>query len=199
MPQQFESGGCAEVLERLETWIDGDLEGAEAAAVEEHLADCTACQDEHRVAEQIRAELRALPELDVPARVLRAVDRHTRARALDKLATVLASAVRRPLPVAAAAAAVVLAIVLIAPWEGRHETVYSDAEIYQATQETKLALAYIGNITRRAELRVKERVLDQGVAVKTMRDVSRTFQMIGGMGSGAVKPPVTPYPTVKGS
>ena len=199
MSQQVEFDGCADVLDRLDAFLDGDLDRAEAIAVEAHLAGCSACQAEHRLAEEVLIELRALPEFEVPAPVLEAVSSETGAGGWEKFSAIVGSAVRRPLPAAAAVAAVVVAVVLVSPWGGRQSSQYSEEEIRRATEETKLALAYVGDITRRAELRVKEKVLDQGVAAKTVRDVSRTFQIIGGMGAGAANPPATPQPTVKGS
>jgi hypothetical protein len=199
MPQYPEFDDCADVLNRLDAWIDGDLDRAEAMGVEAHLEGCPACQAERRLAEGVLAELRAMPEFAVPDRVLDEVDQQTRPRGSRKVLSLFPPAVRRPLPAVAALAAAVLAVVLVAPWGGQDAPEYSEEEIHRATAETRLALAYFGSITRRAELRVKQRVLDEGVAAKAVRDVSRTFQIIGGMGAGAATPPATPYPTVKGS
>ena len=199
MPQHPDFHDCADVLDRLDAWIDGDLDRTEAMAVEAHFDSCPACQAELRLAEEVLVELRAMPEFTVPDRVLQEVRRKTRPRGVEKVLSLLPSGVRRPLPAAAALAAVVLAVVLVAPWGGRDAPEYSDEEIQRVTAETRLALAYVGSISRRAELRVKERVLDEGVAAEALRDVSRTFQIIGGMGAGAATPPATPFPTVKGS
>ena len=69
MSQRVEFDGCADVLDRLEAFIDGDLDRAEAIAVEAHLAGCAACHTEHRLAEEVLTELRALPEFEVPETV----------------------------------------------------------------------------------------------------------------------------------
>lgn len=199
MPQHPEFHDCEDVLNRLDAWIDGDLDRADAIGVEAHLDRCPACQAERRLAEEVLAELRAMPEFAVPDRVLQAVDRKTCPRWVETIRSSLPTGVRRRLPAAAASAAVLLAVVLVAPWGGRKAPEYSDEEIQRAAAETRLALAYIGSITRRAERRVKAKVLEEGVAAKAVRDVNRTFQIIGGMGAGAATPPATPYPTVKGS
>jgi anti-sigma factor RsiW len=199
MPQHPEFHDCDGVLNRLDAWIDGDLDRAEAIGIEAHLERCPACQAERRLAEQMLTELRAMPDFGVPERVLQAVERKTRPRWVETIRSSLPSEVRRRLPAAAAFAAVVLAVVLVAPWDWRRGPEYSDEEIQRAAAETRLALAYIGSITRRAERRVKEKVLEEGAAAKAVRDVNRTFQIIGGMGAGAATPPATPYPTVKGS
>ena len=199
MPQHPEFHDCAEVLNRLDAWIDGDLDRTEAIAVEAHFDNCPACQAERRLAEEVLAELRAMPEFPVPDRVLQAVHRANRPRWGKDALSSLPAGVRRTMPAAAALAAAVLVVVLVAPRGGRTAPEYSDEEIRRASAETRLALAYVGSITRRAELRVKKRVLDEGVAAKALRDASRTIQIIGEMGVGAATPPATPDPNVKGS
>ena len=199
MSQRVDPDRCAEILDRLDAWIDGDLEESEAAAMQAHVDGCESCRRERQQAEEVVAELRAMPEFDVPQRVLQAVHRRTRPRAMDRIHSVFEGAVRRPLPAVAALAAIVLMVVLVSPWRGQQGPQYSDEEIMRAAAETKLALAYVGSIARRAELRVKESVLDERVATKTMRSVRRSLQILGEAGSATVDPPATPQPKLKGS
>jgi hypothetical protein len=199
MPQYSELDRCADVLDRLDAWIDRDLDEAEAAMVEAHLAGCESCQAERRLAEEVVAELRAMPEFEVPARVLQTVRRKTRPGVWERLHSFFEGTIRQPLPTMAALAAVVLMVVVVSQWSGRQEPQYSDEEIRRATEETKLALAYVGILAQRAELRVKEEVFDRGPAARTVRRFGRTFQIIGEMGAVAATPPTTPQPTVKGS
>lgn len=35
---------CQDITERLDAWLDGELDGADAAVVERHLAECGACE-----------------------------------------------------------------------------------------------------------------------------------------------------------
>lgn len=44
---------CADITERLDAWLDGELDGPDAATIERHLAECGAC-------EGVVAERRAL-------------------------------------------------------------------------------------------------------------------------------------------
>ena len=73
MSQRADRGRCAEILELLDAWIDGDLDEVEAAAVRAHVDECGSCHEELKLAETVVAELRALPELDVPEGVLQTV------------------------------------------------------------------------------------------------------------------------------
>ena len=199
MSQRVDSDGCAEVLDRLDAWIDGDVDESEAVAMQAHVDDCEACQRERRLAEELVAELRAMPRFEVPERVLRAVDRQTRTGVAEKLHSFFEAIVRRPLPAMAAVAAVLVVAVVMTPWNRSSVPEYSEQEISRAADDLRLAFAYVGDVTRRAEVRVKDRVLDEGVAAQTLRSVRRSFRIIGEVGTTATGPAATPQPTVKGS
>jgi anti-sigma factor RsiW len=199
MPQRAEAQPCGWVLERLEAWIDGDLNETEHASVTAHIEGCESCQRERLLAEEVVAELHALPEFELPEAVIRAVDRRTRPGAVEVLLSYLDGVLRRPLPVMVALAAVAAMIVVVSPWRIVSGPEYSEQEIARATNELRMAFAYVGAITNRAELRVTERVLDQNVAAKTVRSVRKSLQLIGETGTAAMEPPATPQPTVKGS
>jgi anti-sigma factor RsiW len=199
MSQRVDSERCTEVLERLDAWIDGDMGETEAAAIQAHIDGCESCQRERRLAEEVLAELRAMPRFEVPERVLRAVAKETRPGVMERIRSFFEGAVHRPLPAVAMVVVVVLMVVVVFPWHSRSVPEYSDQEISRAADDLRLAFAYVGDITRRAELRVKERVFDESVAAQTMRGVRRSFQIIGGVGTTAMGQAATPLPTVKGS
>lgn len=46
---------CTEVLERLEAFLDGELEGADVEQLEAHLSECYPCTDRASFEEQLRA------------------------------------------------------------------------------------------------------------------------------------------------
>ena len=190
---------CADVLERLEAWIDGDLDESEAAAVKAHVDLCEACQAERRLAETVVAELRALPEFDVPETVLQAVHSRTRPTLGERLRAFVEVSRFRPVPALAAVAAVVLVVLVLSPSPRPTEQQYTEQEVDRAVAETKLALAYVGSIAQRAELRVKERVLNEGAAARTVRGVRRSLQIIGEAGATAAELPATPTTQLKGS
>jgi anti-sigma factor RsiW len=199
MSQRADFERCAEVLERLDAWIDGDLDKAESTAVEAHVDHCESCRAELRLAETVVAELRALPDFDIPEKVLKAVGKASRPTLAEKLRTFLENSILRPVPALAAVAAVVLMVLVLSPWRRPAEPQYTDQEVARAAAETRLALAYVGSIAQRAELRVKERVLDDGAAAQTVRGFQRSLQVIGEAGVAAANLPATPGPQVKGS
>jgi hypothetical protein len=199
MSQRVEPDRCAEILDRLDAWIDGDLDQTRAAAMQAHIDGCESCRHERQLAEEVLAELRVMPEFEIPERVLNAVYRKTRPGVVEKLHSIIEGAVRRPLPAMASVAAVLLLVVVISPWDRKSAPEYSDQEISRAAAELRLAFAYVGDITRRAEERVKERVIDESVAAQTMLGVSRSLGIIGGVGTTLTGPAATPQPTAKGS
>jgi len=196
-PADHES--CARILERLDPWIDGDLADAEAAAVKAHVDQCESCRAEQKLAETVVAELRALPEFDVPERVVKKVRHKTRATLAEGLRGFFGDFVSRPLPALAAVAAVVMMVVVLSPSPRPTEPQYTDQEIARAVAETRLALAYVGSIAQRAEHRVKERVLKEGPAAQTVSGVRRSLRVIGEAGAATVDLPATPGPQTKGS
>ena len=199
MSQHADGERCAEVLNWLDAWIDGDLDDARAASVQAHLDQCDSCRAEWQLAETVVSELRALPEFDLPERVLRTVRNKALPPLAERLRTFLADTVFRPLPAVAAVAAVVLLVLVLSPWRRPAEPQYTDQEVARAAAETRLALAYVGDIAQRAELRVKQRVLEQGVAAQTARGFRRSLKLIGEAASASADLPATPPPQVKGS
>ena len=199
MSQHAEPDRCAQVLELLEAWIDGDLDEAEAAAVKAHVDQCESCRAEQQLAEAVVVELRALPEFDLPERVLQAVREKTRPTLAQRLRSFFDDLVSRPVPALAAVAAVVLVVLVLSPSPRPTEPEYTDQEVARAVAETRLALAYVGSIAQRAELLVKERVLNEGAAAQTVRGVRRSLRVIGDAGVATADLPATPRPQVKGS
>ena len=199
MSPHAEPDRCAQVLELLEAWIDGDLDEAEAAAVKAHVDQCESCRAEQQLAEAVVVELRALPEFDLPERVLQAVREKTRPTLAQRLRSFFDDLVSRPVPALAAVAAVVLVVLVLSPSPRPTEPEYTDQEVARAVAETRLALAYVGSIAQRAELRVKERVLNEGAAAQTVRGVRRSLRVITDAGVATADLPATPRPQVKGS
>ena len=134
---------CADVLERLDAWIAGDLDDAEAAAVKAHIDQCETCQAEQRLAETVVAELRSMPEFDVPEKVLQTVRKETRSTLAARLLAYFEGFMFRPVPALAAVAAVVLIFLVLFPWSRPTESQYTDQEVARAAAETRLALAYV--------------------------------------------------------
>ncbi len=185
---------CSDVLEGLEAWIDGELGAEEAARFEAHIAQCASCRTEKSEAEDLVMGLRSLPEFDVPTRVLHSVPGFARPPMWARFGATTTTSMRRPAAAAAAIAVAMLAIVLVSQWRGPSTPKYSDQEIERAALEAQLALAYVGDAVQRAELSVKEKILEDGTVIRTVRGFSRSMRIIGEAASAAAELPATPLP-----
>jgi anti-sigma factor RsiW len=149
---------CEEALGLLEPFLDGDLPPFESTRLREHLERCPACAAELELAAKIQRELRSLPQL--------ARGKVVPFRRRDHVG----------LRIAAIAALLALAVgggALFLRFEQRDRP--SPREIAQATAEARYALAYIGKVTRRTRMDLREDVLQKRLAVPASRSVSRTL------------------------
>ncbi len=170
---------CAEVLERLEEWMDGDLGSEDGAAIESHIEGCAECGREHRLAVEIQSGLRSFPVHTLPPNLADAAV--ASAEKADSQAPIHRHwwGGSRPVAVVAAAAAVVIAVVLIRPWYQPEPVSYSEQEVQRAVEETKLALGYIGSVARRAELKARDRVFQDRAVSSTVQGISRSLKLVG--------------------
>jgi len=198
MSQHVDGLSCAVVVDLLEEWIDGDLVGPDAVAIEAHLQGCASCTEERVLAERVRDGLHSLPELDTPPRVLDAVRSATRPRAAERMRSLFKKMAVRPAPALAAVAAAVFLVLVIQPWGDRSAPQYTEDEVLRATAETKLALAYVGNITRRAEMQVRQ-VIDEKAVNAAVRGISRSLEWTGNAGGGELPASASPSNKREGS
>ena len=168
---------CDEVLDLLEPYVDGDLPTAEAERLRVHLETCRSCSGELALTRRIQRELRSLPQLDCPPEILERVRRQG--------GEVVPFRPRRtglPLRVAAAAAVLVLALgggaLFVRSQQQPRQP--SAAEIAQATAEARYALAYIGRVSRRTGLDLRDDVLARRLVRPAARSVSLSLGVAQG-------------------
>jgi anti-sigma factor (TIGR02949 family) len=164
---------CDEALDLLEAYVDGDLSADEVARLRSHLEGCAACAAELELATRIQSELRALPELDCPPEVLEKVRRAGRGEVVPFVPRPRSMGLR----IAAAAAMLTLTLgggALFLRLQAQPDSP-SPQEIAQATQEAKIALAYIGKVTRRTSTDLREDVLQKRLIEPAARGVSRSL------------------------
>lgn len=184
---------CDEFLDRLDPWIDGDVEAGEASRLRAHVDGCSGCREELRFAEEVRSELRGMPEFDAPERVLAGIREATRPTVGDRLGGSLGWLTQRPMRAAVGVAAVAVLLFVVVPRGDGPEAHYTESEIRRATAETRLALSYVSNAARRAEQGVRKKVLEEREFPATVREISRTLSWAGE--TGAVQPTVSASPT----
>lgn len=180
MSQPVDDLKCVVVVDRIEEWMDGDLCAAEAAAFDAHMKGCPGCAEELRLARSVQEGLHELPAYELPGELIEAVAAATRPGLLERMGRGFRKAVLRPVPVLAAAAAVAFVVVLVRPLEEPVQPVYSDQEIRQAVDDTRLALGCVGWVAQRAQRQARNRVF-QGEAVSTtVRGISQSLKWVGG-------------------
>jgi mycothiol system anti-sigma-R factor len=65
---------CSEVVKQLWEYLDGTVDEADRALVEEHLSRCWRCCGELEFARELRRVLASSAQVDLPAGVLRRLD-----------------------------------------------------------------------------------------------------------------------------
>ena len=167
-----EPRGCVEAEGLLEAYVDEDLDGAERQRLEAHLDSCPGCREQWQLALHVKDALGALPQLDAPQAVID--------RVLVEAATEQASGaggevkrpwweLLRPSPAWALVAAVLLLALLLPLARGPKQPPTSaevDAEtIERATDEARLALAYVAQASRRAGLEIRDGLIIERLVV----------------------------------
>jgi len=171
MNRPHDALSCAEALDLLEPYLDGDLPPGEADRVRHHLDACPACAAELSLAARIQRELRALPQPDCPPEVIERVRRAGRGEVVP-----FPSRERAPRwRTAAAAALAVLAVGGGALGVHLQRVQRQQEQVAEATREARLALAYFGKVTRRAGLDVRDEVLEKRLVIPVARSVSRSL------------------------
>ena len=144
---------CETVLDLLEPFVDGDLDAAEEARLRAHLAGCASCAAERDLAEQIRRELRALPQPECPPELLARVVQAGRGEVVPFPSPLKTPRRTQRLRIAAAAAVVALAVGGGSLFVHLQHVQQQREQVAQATREARLALAYFGKVTRADEPR----------------------------------------------
>jgi anti-sigma factor RsiW len=168
---------CDQALDLLDPWLDGDLPPEEAGRLRAHLDRCPACAAELALAGRIQRELRALPQPDCPPEVIQRVVRTGRGEIVPFPPRTRMAPPTMRMRIAAAAAVLALAVgggSLFVHLQTQRDQP-SPEQVAQATRDARLALAYLGKVTRKAGLDVRDEVLEKRLVVPAARSVSRSL------------------------
>jgi anti-sigma-K factor RskA len=129
-----------DVISRLDEYVDGQLESAEASALESHLAGCPACRAELEGLRALLVRAKALPRsITPPAMIWQAVERRTAGSRPAAVIPISRSRTRVFWLAAAAIALTVVSSALTSVWIRHGETrsgfTVSQAEYSRATAE----------------------------------------------------------------
>ena len=171
MPVPPDAFACHDIADRLEAFVDGELELDAATAVQTHLDDCAACREQQQLAVAVRDGLRTMPELDTPEHVLAAVRRALAAESAQRPT----ASPRWAWRTAVAAALVVAAASGVLWWHGAHRPQpVPSAQVVEATAEARRALGYLAGISRRAGIDATRAALVTNLLEPALRSVGRS-------------------------
>lgn len=125
--------------------LDGPMELAQAAALDQHLADCASCRERHQALRRTSEALAGLPLLAAPD------------DALDRIWRATVAARRRPLVVkAATCAAATLALTAMLAWFADRRPAPTQTEVQQATQEIRFTFGIASTALERSGAAVSD-------------------------------------------
>jgi anti-sigma factor RsiW len=180
-------GLCSWTLERIDAFLDNEIDAVERARFLAHVNGCTRCADELALAGRVLSELRSLPAFDAPEHIVEAA-----ARAGVVASAPRAKVIALPRPhgrarhaVPAVAAALALAATVL--WYAAHQRDLdrervTDAEVREATAELALAFGYVDKYSEHAAAIVRDDVIEKHV-------VPRIERAMRGAGRNVTSPP----------
>lgn len=177
MSRLHDPKSCRDLELRLEALVDEEVTAAERRDFQEHLESCPDCAKQYRLALGIHRELQALPELDAPDHVLATVLEQSRQGESRRWSWSRLWQVPRPAWIAlgAATAAAVLSILVLVP-DPISTVPERSAEVERATEEARLALAYLDKLTHRAARDLREDIVQKRVVEPAARGLARSLQ-----------------------
>ncbi len=170
---------CAEVQRQLEAHVLGELGERQEDRLAAHLLACPNCAAEAGVAERVALELEALPALDPPAELISQIKTRARRQGAP-VVSIGARRFRQALWPAALAAALVAAIA-VGWWQPEASLEGpTPAQIAQAEQEARYAIALVARLGRKAGREVRQKVLIERVARPVLDSVGRALERAQG-------------------
>jgi anti-sigma factor RsiW len=172
---------CLWTLDRIDPYLEGDLDSEEIAKVENHLADCEDCREELALARAVVQELRALPALECPPGVVEraaALGTSNHESAIHRLLGWFGG--RNVFNLRPAMAVMVLVIAAVSVFVlSQHEQSpfhkepkYTEQEIELATVDAMLAFAYLGKFSKRTGEILKNDVINDRVIIPLGKTVT---------------------------
>ncbi|MFQ5628005.1 MAG: zf-HC2 domain-containing protein [bacterium] len=171
--------------ELLEAYLDNALADDEKQLVSSHLQACDSCQIEHRFAQQVAQSLRKLPAKPCPQLVSEAViaaAKKEHAGLWQNLVSAwrqrfLKPAWRPVLATAAIAVLVILATLTLDRQKPQTPQISPD-ELARVELDVKWTLAYLGNLSKKTGLSVRDKVIEPEVVAPLYRAL-RTVMVTG--------------------
>ena len=162
---------CPEGVDLVDAYLDGDLSDAELARFEAHLSGCPVCRDELELAREVAGVFADLPRLECPPEVIERVEVQRRGvgggASSDGWSWAQAATLLGIL-----AAGLLAGLIFLGDREPPPPTP-TMAELQEAEEELRFALAYFGGIARKASLTLRDDVLSDRVLEPPRRALQR--------------------------
>jgi len=176
---------CETFQKQLAEWLDGNLSGAQAGAMREHLNRCPACRRAY-AAEQLAARgLRQLSRQKPPRFASWRLYRRIFVLEAERLLAPLRRGLRLPGPVVRYAAGLILAaavswVLLARPWHRFPEKpqIYSQQEIRQGLNKARFALSFVLYATKKSQQKVTREVLPREVLLPVRNGIKTTLKSL---------------------
>jgi len=167
---------CDLVHELLEAYLDNALADDEKQLVSSHLKTCDSCQIERRLAQKVAQSLRKLPTKPCPQPVSEAAivaAKKDQAGLWQNLVSAwrqrfLKPAWRPVLATAVIAALVIVATLTLDRQKPRTPQISPD-ELARVELDVKWTLAYLGNLSKKTGLSVRDKVIEPEVVAPLHR------------------------------
>jgi predicted anti-sigma-YlaC factor YlaD len=166
MASSYENN-CRWALDRIEPYLDDDLENEELSRFEEHIGDCETCAEELAFATRVVGELRSLPAHSAPEGVIPGQEWEAPSLAerfsgwfAERWAVAMRPAMVTMVVMIVAVGAFVISQRDRLPGNGASDV--EQAQVEAAAEQAMVAFAYIGKYSRRAGYIVRDE-LDENV------------------------------------
>ena len=170
---------CRWTRERIDRFLDADLDGRDLVTFQGHVDVCSGCRRELARAETVLRELHALPDLHCPDEVVECALAAAEAGPATREPAERRSPAWWPFPVfrPALAGALVLGLALSALWvANRPRSDFTPADVANAEAELKMTLAYLDDISRRSSMTAMDKAFQTGTVGPLRRAVGTAFE-----------------------
>ena len=175
---------CEWVRERIEAWLDGELDRPGADRFERHVGECPDCDAQIELGRSVLATLRSLPAVACPGGLVEraaavAEGSRTRPTLRERLAGWFEphrEVLLRPAMVAMILVVIAAGVFVLTGRNGMNGDTdpYSRAEVEAAAQDAMIAFAYVGRYTRRTGSVLRREVVAERIAPRIERALSES-------------------------